>query len=78
MYSSTFLGNIQYLHLYLSIFQMHFDFQVLFRVHLSTFGFLSHYFPNTKWVTGVDGTSCSLIASVSNVATEWGPLKPTG
>ena len=29
MYLSTFLGNLQYLYLYLSTFQMYFDFQVL-------------------------------------------------
>ena len=29
MYSNTFLGNLQYLYLYLSTFQMYFDFQVL-------------------------------------------------
>ena len=29
MYSGTFLGNLQYLYLYLSTFQMYFDFQVL-------------------------------------------------
>ena len=51
-------------------------FSSTFRVHLSTFGFSIALFANTKWVTGVDGTSCSL-ASVSSVATEWGPHKPT-
>ena len=29
MYSSSFLGNLQYLYLYLSTCQMYFDFQVL-------------------------------------------------
>ena len=29
LYSSTFLGNLQYLYLYLSTFQLYFDFQVL-------------------------------------------------
>ena len=29
MYSSTFLGNLQYVYLYLSTFQMYFDFHVL-------------------------------------------------
>ena len=77
MYSSTFLGNRQYLYLYLSTFQMYFDFQVLLEYIQVLLAFLSHYFPSTKWVTGVDGTGCSL-ASVSSVATEWGPHKPTG
>ena len=76
MYSSTFLGNRQYL--YLSTFQMYFYFQVLLEYIQVLLAFLSHYFPtSTKWVTGVDGTSCSL-ASVSSVATELGPHKPTG
>ena len=73
MYSSTFLGNRQYL--YLSTFQMYFDFQVLLEYIEVLFAFLSHYFPNTKM--GKWGRSCSL-ASVSSVATEWGPHKLTG
>ena len=60
---------------------MYFDFQVLFRVHLEAkyFWFSIALFDILirKWVTGVDGISCSL-ASVSSVATEWGPHKPTG
>ena len=84
MYSSTFLGNRQYLYLYLSIFQMYFDFQVLLEYIQVLLAFLSHYFPSTKLVTGVDGvdgvdgTGCSLASAVSSVATEWGPHKPTG
>ena len=67
MYSSTFLGNLQYL--YLSTFKMYFDFQVL----LEYFGlFYRIIFLIQKWVTGVDGTSCSL-GSVSSVAIGWGP-----
>ena len=56
---------------------MYFDFQVLLEYIQVLLAFLSHYFPSTKWVTGVDGISCSL-ASVSSVATECGPHKPTG